>query len=147
MVITHQNHRRQNKLGRQTECNGIGHIFIAIMYLLGNPTCLFLFNKSMKWPDLKTFFVPCSYLSNWHLGLFRQSGRSQWDNPLMEAITSAWRRWGSQWTINFIWHWMDNISKCIYRCTAAGLAGIKGIKIRPLFTVEAYYPNAPQLKK
>ena len=42
---------------------------------------------------------------------------------------------------------MDNISKCIYRCAAAGRAGIKGIKIRTLFTAEAYYPNAPQRER
>lgn len=42
---------------------------------------------------------------------------------------------------------MDNISKCIYRCTLAGLAGIKGIKIRPQFTAEAYYPNTPKKER
>lgn len=57
----------------------------------------------------RTFFCPI-HLSNWHQGPFGHSSGSQWDNPLMEAIISVWRRWGSQWTIHFNWHWMDNIS-------------------------------------
>lgn len=78
------------------------------------------------------------------IGQFFCHSGSKWDNSFMEAIISAWRRWRSQRIINFNWHWMDNISECIYRRTVAGLAGIKGIKTGLLFTAEAYYPTTPQ---
>lgn len=78
------------------------------------------------------------------IGQFFCHSGSKWDNSFMEAIISAWRRWRSQRIINFNWHWMDNISECIYRRTVAGLAGIKGIKIGLLFTAEAHYPTTPQ---